>query len=90
MRVAVLIVSDRASVDANVDKSGPAIMRWFGENFHEATVVERLIVPDDIPSIQSTIQSWCSLGNVDLILSSGGTGLTPRDVTPEVGFSHFQ
>lgn len=79
MRIAVLTVSDRASAGVYADGSGPAVEAAL--TGHE--VVDRVVVPDDARTIADTLRTWADEGGVDLILTTGGTGLGPRDVTPE-------
>ncbi|KAJ7668136.1 MoaB/Mog domain-containing protein [Mycena rosella] len=82
VRVAVLTVSDTASSDSTADKSGPAIREILasGESF---SCGDHRIVADDVPSIQAAINAWCARGDVDWIITSGGTGFGVRDLTPE-------
>jgi molybdopterin adenylyltransferase len=79
MRVAVLTVSDRASAGIYEDGSGPAVEAAL--TGHE--IVDRVVVPDDVRTIEDTLRAWADEGGIDLILTTGGTGLGPRDVTPE-------
>ncbi len=80
MKVLVLTISDRASQGVYEDKSGPAIEEILAENIKEVTVA-RLIVPDDKNAIQETFESH--LDN-DVIITTGGTGIGPRDITPDI------
>ncbi|THU91892.1 hypothetical protein K435DRAFT_829769 [Dendrothele bispora CBS 962.96] len=80
--VAVLTVSDTASGDSAADKSGPTIKEIFG-NRPGFECVESLIVPDEITLIQKTVKKWVDNGNVDWIITTGGTGFGVRDRTPE-------
>ncbi|MCL4803892.1 MAG: MogA/MoaB family molybdenum cofactor biosynthesis protein [Anaerolineae bacterium] len=80
-RVGILTVSDRGSQGAYEDRSGPLA----AEIIQEATgwlVERREVIPDEISVIAGTLRKWCDAG-LDLILTSGGTGFAPRDVTPE-------
>ena len=80
-RVAVLTVSDKGSVGERVDTSGPAIadlIEGVG-----GQVVDVGMVPDERDQISAQLRSWADQGGIDLILTTGGTGLAPRDVTPE-------
>lgn len=79
MKVAVLTVSDRASAGVYADGSGPAVEAAL--TGHE--IVDRVVVPDDVRTIADTLRTWADEGGIDLILTTGGTGLGPRDVTPE-------
>lgn len=81
MRIAILTVSDAGSKGERVDMSGDAIARW--ANDRGATVAARAIVPDDTSRIVSILVDWCDGDGADLVVTTGGTGLAPRDVTPE-------
>ena len=81
LRVAILTVSDAGSRGEREDTSGDAIARWAGERHYE--VAERSLVPDETGEIVRILVQWADSGEVDLILTTGGTGLTSRDVTPE-------
>jgi molybdenum cofactor synthesis domain-containing protein len=80
--VSVLTVSDRCSRGEEQDRSGPYIARWVTDNLG-ATVVQMAIVPDEREQIAARLIEWSDQGEVDLILTTGGTGFAPRDVTPE-------
>lgn len=81
MRVAILTVSDAGSRGEREDRSGPAVAEWAER--HGWQVSARAMVPDEATEIASTLRGWADAGRADLILTTGGTGLTPRDVTPE-------
>jgi molybdenum cofactor synthesis domain-containing protein len=76
---AILVCSDRSSAGRREDASGPAA-REVLESWTD--VHEKVIVPDDYAEIRAQLIEWCR-GGVDLIFTLGGTGLSPRDVTPE-------
>lgn len=80
-RVGILTVSDRGSQGIYTDQSGPlaAELITAGTGWQ---VERREIVPDEMDAITGTLLKWCGAG-LDLILTSGGTGFAPRDVTPE-------
>jgi molybdenum cofactor synthesis domain-containing protein len=81
LRVAILTVSDAGSRGEREDTSGEAIARWAGDRgYHMAA---RSLVPDETGEIVRTLVQWADSGDIDLILTTGGTGLTSRDVTPE-------
>jgi len=80
-RVGILTVSDKGSTGEREDRSGEAIREIMAGA--GAEVVERAIVPDERRQIVSRLSEWADSGKVDLILTTGGTGLSPRDVTPE-------
>ncbi|CAO3676459.1 unnamed protein product [Rhizopus microsporus] len=79
--VGVLTVSDTASNDASLDKSGPTIVEILSKDKY--SVEKQLIVPDEIRDIQKTIETWTNQYNLNLILLTGGTGFAERDRTPE-------
>jgi molybdopterin adenylyltransferase len=81
MRVAVLTISDAGARGERADTSGDAIAAWAAHRGD--TVAERALVPDDVVAIVSRLTSWADDGIADLILTTGGTGLSERDVTPE-------
>lgn len=78
-RIAVLTVSDTRQ--ATDDKSGQTLVDRLTEAGHE--LAARAIVTDDIPAIQAKLQEWIADDGIDVVLSTGGTGVTGRDVTPE-------
>uniref|UniRef100_A0A7S3ZIS6 molybdopterin molybdotransferase n=1 Tax=Lotharella globosa TaxID=91324 RepID=A0A7S3ZIS6_9EUKA len=87
MRVAVLTVSDRASAKEYEDLSGPAIEASL-EKFSKSSarsikVIDRKVVPDDVTAISAVLKEWADGKKPGLILTTGGTGFTKRDVTPE-------
>jgi len=80
-RVGVLTISDRASAGDYVDESGPAA----AAAITAATgwpIERQAVIPDDFDTISRTLRQWCNDG-LELVLTSGGTGFAPRDVTPE-------
>jgi molybdenum cofactor synthesis domain-containing protein len=81
IRATILTVSDKGSRGQRIDQSGPALARWLTERSVE--VVASAMVADEQPLIASALQQWSDSGEADLILTTGGTGLSPRDVTPE-------
>jgi len=81
IRVGVLTVSDLASQGRRADDSGDALAAWVqGRGFE---LVVRSVVPDETDRIAAKLTRWCDSGEVDLVLTTGGTGLGVRDVTPE-------
>ncbi|MEP6571621.1 MAG: MogA/MoaB family molybdenum cofactor biosynthesis protein [Gemmatimonadota bacterium] len=81
LRLAILTISDAGSRGERADTSGDAIATWAGSRGF--TVVERKLVPDEPASITASLTAWADSGGADLVLTTGGTGLTARDVTPE-------
>ena len=80
VRCAVLTVSDTRT--AQTDRSGPLIRRLLTEARH--TIVHHSIVPDEPPAIAHQIDTWLADARVQVILTTGGTGIAPRDTTIEV------
>lgn len=81
VRIGVLTISDLGALGRRTDTSGDAIVAWAGERGYE--VVVRSVVPDEADRIAGKLARWADSGEVDVILTTGGTGLTARDVTPE-------
>ncbi|MDE3129004.1 MAG: molybdenum cofactor biosynthesis protein, partial [Gemmatimonadota bacterium] len=81
MRVAVLTVSDAGARGERADASGDAIAAW--ARARGAELAARSLVADDTGAIARQIAAWCDGDAADLVLTTGGTGLAPRDVTPE-------
>ena len=81
MRIAVLTVSDAGSRGQRADTSGDAVVAWAAGRGD--AIVARDLVPDDAGAIVTRLLAWCDSDLADLILTTGGTGLSPRDITPE-------
>ncbi|MEO8201154.1 MAG: MogA/MoaB family molybdenum cofactor biosynthesis protein [Gemmatimonadota bacterium] len=80
-RIAVLTISDAGSRGERVDTSGDAIRDWvIAKNY---LLTGRDIVPDETSSIVSQLIAWADTDQADVVLTTGGTGPTPRDITPE-------
>jgi molybdopterin adenylyltransferase len=82
INVGILTVSDRSARGERADESGPAIRRIIELNAGWR-VAEYAVVPDDLEAIAATLQRWSDELNLDLVLTTGGTGFARRDVTPE-------
>ena len=83
MKIVRMTLSDRASSGVYEDRSGPEIERVWGE-LHGAPVEwVAVVIPDDQASIAAALREYCDLAGCDLVLTTGGTGPAPRDVTPE-------
>ena len=80
MKYIVVTVSDTSSFDAKKDLSGPEIIKFMGK---ENVLLGKEIISDDVGKIISTLNKWLAVEGLDLILTTGGTGIGPRDVTPE-------
>src|SRR5438094_779082 len=81
MRIGILTISDLGALGERADTSGDAIAGWAAE--HSYDVVVRSVVPDETDCIAGKLARWADSGEVDVVLTTGGTGLTARDVTPE-------
>jgi len=81
MKAAILTLSDRSARGERDDLSGPALHSWLQERRVE--VVRSEVIPDEAQQISAKLTAWADVGDVDLILTTGGTGVSPRDVTPE-------
>jgi len=82
IRVGVLTISDWGAQGRREDVSGETIKEMVTERL-EAQVTEYEIVPDEQEVIETMLVEWADVSGVDLILTTGGTGFSPRDVTPE-------
>lgn len=81
LRIGILTVSDRSSRGERTDASGPALVEIIQTKGWD--VAETLIVPDDLDVLRDTLILWVDSGDMDIILTTGGTGFAPRDITPE-------
>jgi molybdopterin adenylyltransferase len=81
LRVGVLTVSDAGARGERQDTSGDRIAAW--AEARGAALAVRALVPDETLDIVRVLADWCDQDRADLILTTGGTGLAPRDVTPE-------
>jgi molybdenum cofactor biosynthesis protein B len=79
LRIAVLTVSDTR--DRASDKSGDTLQSMIEEAGH--TLAERTIVTDDATQIRAKVEGWIAAPEIDVVITTGGTGFTARDVTPE-------
>jgi len=82
IRTGILTVSDRGYRGEYRDLSGPVIRQLVVETLG-ATVEQEAIVPDEREVIAATLSTWADEAGLDLVLTTGGTGFAPRDVTPE-------
>ncbi len=80
-RAAVITLSDKGAAGEREDRSGPAIVRRLEGAGYE--ILEALLLPDGLEPLQSQLIRLCDQRQPDLILTTGGTGFSPRDVTPE-------
>jgi molybdopterin adenylyltransferase len=83
MKVGRLTLSDRASAGVYEDRSGPEIQRVLGEHVTEPVEWVAVIIPDERARIEVELRRLCDEERCDLVVTTGGTGPAPRDVTPE-------
>lgn len=81
LRFGILTLSDRSARGLRPDSSGPALTQVVSAQGWQ--VVHTAILPDDLDLIRAELLSWCDSQRFDVILTTGGTGFAPRDVTPE-------
>ena len=81
IRVGIITLSDKGSRGERADASGPALASWLAAR--DATVVEMALLPDEVAAIADLLVDWVDRDLCDLLLTTGGTGVSPRDVTPE-------
>jgi molybdenum cofactor biosynthesis protein B len=86
LKIAVLTVSDTRSRED--DKSGDTLVERIAAAGH--TLVDRAIVPDDVASIRGRVDTWITDPEIDVVITTGGTGFTGRDVTPEAAKPLFE
>jgi len=82
-RIGVLTVSDRASRGEYEDRGGPAVVAYFERVLTSPWQAVRRIVPDERPAIEAALIDLCDREGCGLVVTTGGTGPAPRDVTPE-------
>lgn len=81
LRIGILTISDMGSRGERIDTSGDAIAAWAKQRGYEIAVRE--IVPDEVNDIATHLVRWCDQGQADLVITTGGTGISARDNTPE-------
>jgi molybdopterin adenylyltransferase len=81
IRFGILTLSDRSSRGERADSSGPALANLIqAEGW---SVIKQALLPDEESAIREILTNWADMGELDVILTTGGTGFSPRDVTPE-------
>jgi len=85
-----MTLSDRASSGEYEDRSGPLIRAMVQDRLPGGQIHRQAVVPDDFEAIQRELLHWCDQEQLDLILTTGGTGFAPRDVTPEATLAVIQ
>ena len=83
LKVGLVSISDRASSGVYKDEGLPALEEWLGRALTTPFTVEKRLIPDERPQIEATLASLVDEARCDLVLTTGGTGPSPRDVTPE-------
>jgi molybdopterin adenylyltransferase len=81
--IGLVSISDRASTGVYEDKGIPALNEWFAAALTSPWRMESRLIPDEQPEIERTLIDLCDSVGCHLVLTTGGTGPTPRDVTPE-------
>lgn len=81
IRAAILTLSDKGARGERIDESGPALSAWLAER--GVRTVHAHVIPDEYGQIVQVLTDWADRDIADLILTTGGTGVSPRDVTPE-------
>ena len=81
LKFGILTASDRSARGERVDVSGPMLVELIEAQGWQ--VKRQSVLPDDIRVLRETLSAWADRGDLDVILTTGGTGFSPRDVTPE-------
>jgi len=81
MKAGILTLSDKGARGERTDLSGPALTDWLRPHGVETVLYE--MIPDEEELISAKLCEWADGGELDIILTTGGTGVSPRDVTPE-------
>lgn len=80
-RVGIIVASDKGARGERVDQSGEVIKEIMTKEGYK--VIEKVIVPDDLKSLEDVMKKWSDANYIDLLLTTGGTGFSMRDNTPE-------
>jgi len=83
LKIGLVSISDRASSGVYEDKGLPALQEWFSAALSSSWSMESRLIPDEQPVIEATLIDLIDQQGCDLVLTTGGTGPSPRDVTPE-------
>ena len=81
--IGLVSISDRAASGVYEDKGIPALREWFAAALASPWRMETRLIPDEQPTIERTLIELCDTAGCHLVLTTGGTGPAPRDVTPE-------
>lgn len=87
IRIGLVSISDRASTGVYEDKGVPALKDWLDRALRNPVVYETRVIPDDQETIAATLRELVDTAGCALVLTTGGTGPAPRDVTPEATLS---
>lgn len=88
IRIGIITVSDRSSRGERPDETGPALVNAVSQQGWQ--VIRTEILPDEIEQLSKALTEWADSGEMDVILTTGGTGFSPRDVTPEATHAVIQ
>jgi molybdopterin adenylyltransferase len=83
LKIGLVSISDRASTGVYEDKGIPALQQWLAQALSTPWTSETRLIPDEQSGIERTLIELCDVVRCDLVLTTGGTGPAPRDVTPE-------
>jgi molybdopterin adenylyltransferase len=83
VRIGLVSISDRASAGVYEDKGLPSLRDWLARAVRNPIACEEHLIADDAPTISATLRTLVDEARCDLVLTTGGTGPAPRDVTPE-------
>ena len=83
VRIGLVSISDRASAGVYEDQGLPSLRDWLARAVRNPVVYEQRLIADDAPTISATLRALVDDARCDLVLTTGGTGPAPRDVTPE-------
>ncbi|MBB5046250.1 molybdopterin adenylyltransferase [Rhodopseudomonas rhenobacensis] len=83
VRIGILTVSDRAARGEYEDLGGPAVVAWLSRAITSPWEAVGRVIPDGVDSVREALIAMCDVDKVDLLLTTGGTGPSPRDCTPE-------
>lgn len=83
VKIGIVTISDRASRGEYEDKSGPAIKAWLDDVISSEWHAEPRVIEDGVDTVEACLKDLCDNVGVDLVLTTGGTGPSPRDLTPE-------
>ena len=83
LRIGLVSISDRAAGGVYKDEGLPALKEWFGRALASKWRIEERLIADEQPVIEATLKELVDVAACDLVLTTGGTGPAPRDVTPE-------